>query len=52
MDQPTAYVVLIVCASLLYLIGTLVVSYWIIRAAVSGALAKHRDELREILRDR
>ena len=49
MDQSTAYIVLIVCGTLLGVIINLVILYWVIRAAVSGALAKHRDELREML---
>jgi len=50
MDQPTALVIMIVCGSLLGLIISWVISYWIIRLAVGAALSRHRDAMAELRR--
>lgn len=52
MDIPTATLILIIAGGLLAFIIGCLIQYAIIRTAVSHALARHRDELRETARAR
>lgn len=52
MDLPTATLVMLIAGSLLAFVIGCLIQYAIIRTAVSHALARHRDELRETARAR